>query len=165
MEMKKVWIGIVLVGVLVAAFAATGLVLAQAGAPQGTQGNSQFGMGLHGMMANSQGLARTGEGPLHDYMVAAFADQLGLTVDEINQRLSDGEHMVDIALDQGLTLDEFRALMLDIRAQALEQAVADGVITQEQADWMSTRGGMRGGMRGSFGGNFTNCPMVNQSGQ
>lgn len=164
--MKKVWIGVVLAGVLVAAFAAVGAVSAQGRAPQG---DGSFGMGRHGMMANSQVVAGAGAGLLHDYMVEAFADKLNVSVDEINERLASGEHVVDIALEQGLTVEEFRALMLDVRAQAVDQALADGVITQEQADWMKTRGagvyGARGGMRGGFGGYNAGCPMLNTPAQ
>ncbi len=164
--LKKVLIGVVLAGVLVAAFAAVGAVYAQAGTPQG---EFPFGMGRRGMMANSQGLAGTGEGLLHDYMVEAFAEKLNVSVEEINETLASGGRVIDIALEQGLTVDEFRALMLDARAQAVDQALADGVITQDQADWLKTRGagmaggraGMRGGMRG-YGGFSAGCPMLNQ---
>lgn len=167
--MKKVLIGVVLAGVLVAAFAVVGAVYAQTAAPQG---DAPFGLGRRGMMANSQGLAGTGDGLLHDYMVEAFSEKLGVSVDEINERLAGGERMVDIALDQGLTIDEFRTLRLDARAQAVDQALADGVITQDQADWLKTRGAgmfggrgvMRGGMRG-FGGNYAGCPMLSQQSQ
>ncbi len=164
--MKKILIGIVLACVLVAVFAAVGTVAAQG---RGPQGDGSFGVGGRGMMANSQGFTGTDAGLLHDYMTAAFADQLNVSVDEINERLASGEHMVDIALEQGLTVEEFRALMVDVRAQAIDQALADGVITQEQADWMKSRGagmyGARGGMRGGFGGYNTGCPMLNQTSQ
>lgn len=169
--MKKVLIGIVIAGVLVAAFATYGLVSAQTNTPQG---DAPFGMGRRGMMANGQSFAGTGEGVLHNYMVAAFAEELGVSVDVLNERLANGEHVVDIALEQGLTVDEFRTLMLDARAQAVDQAAADGVITQEQADWMKSHaggmaggraGGMRGGMHGGFGANSANCPYYNQTAQ
>ncbi len=170
--MKKVLIGVLLAGVLVAAFAAVSAVYAQAAGPQNSQGDVPYGMGRRGMMANSQGFAQTGDGPLHDYMVAAFADKLGVSVDEINEVIASGGHMLDIALEKGLMVEEFRTLMLDARAQAVDQAAADGVITQEQADWLKTRGGgmaagraggMRGGMRGGFAGANPNCPMYNQT--
>lgn len=169
--MKKVLIGIVIVGVLVAGLATFGLVSAQTTTPQG---DAPYGMGRRGMMANGQSFAGTGDGVLHDYMVAAFAEKLGVSVDVLNERLANGEHVVDIALEQGLTIDEFRSLMLDARTQAVEQALAEGVITQEQADWMKSHGGgmaggrvggMRGGMRGGFGANSANCPYYNQSAQ
>ena len=77
-----------------------------------------------------------GTGYLHDYMLDAFAEELGLTVDEINARLDAGETMFDI-----VGSEDFYTVMTDVRSAALDAALADGVITQEQADWMKTRGG------------------------
>ncbi|RPI27022.1 MAG: LysM peptidoglycan-binding domain-containing protein, partial [Chloroflexota bacterium] len=56
---------------------------------------------------------------------------------ELQSRLTSGETMWQIAQDQGLSEDEFVQAMTDAHAEALEKAVAEGVITQEQADWMS----------------------------
>jgi len=77
--------------------------------------------------------------PLHQYMVNAFAEALGLTPDELQAKLEAGETMWTIAQAQGLSADEFANLMLEARTRAFNQAVADGVITQAQADWMIQR--------------------------
>jgi hypothetical protein len=79
------------------------------------------------------GLAR---GPVHEYMHAALAAALGLARDEFDARLSSGETPWSIGVAQGLGEDEVAALLAAARAEALAAAVADGVITQEQADWM-----------------------------
>ncbi len=115
----------------------------------------------------------TGGGILHDYMEEIFADKLGITESEIETRLADGETMSQIALAEGFTLEEFQALMLDARSQAIDLAVADGTLTQEQADWMNSRGsmmfggtgrsqgfGMMGRSGGRMGGGFGTgtCP-------
>ena len=115
------------------------------------------------------------EGPMHDAMIAAFAQNLGITVDDLNARLAKGETMAQIAASKGLTSAEFYTLMTDARSQAIDQAVKDGTLTQAQADWMKQRGaGMmggynarggrgagRGGMMGGFSGNGA-CPYFNQ---
>jgi len=44
-----------------------------------------------------------------------------------------------IAQAQGLSDEEIRDRTAQLRADALAQAVADGLITQEQADWMLER--------------------------
>ena len=102
-----------------------------------------------------------GTGLLHDYMVDAFADALGVTADELEERLASGETLASVAVDQGISADEFPALWLEARQSALDAAVADGVITAEQADWMQSRmqaggrgqgpmgSGMSGAMRGA----------------
>lgn len=96
-----------------------------------------------------QGPMRDGSGPLHTFMVIEFAKQLDLNVNDINTRLAAGETMYDIALSAGVTAEEFPAVMTEVRAAALDAAVAANVITQEQADWMKSRGHGQGGMGGN----------------
>jgi hypothetical protein len=91
-------------------------------------------------------------------------------VDDLNARLAKGETMAQIAYSKGLTVDQFRTLMADVRSQAIDQAVKNGTLTEAQADWMKQRGGgmtgagMMGGrgrgMRGTGQGQSTNpaCP-------
>jgi hypothetical protein len=47
--------------------------------------------------------------------------------------------MWEIALSTGLTAEQVTTLMAEARTEALNQMVADGVITQAQADWMIER--------------------------
>jgi hypothetical protein len=115
-----------------------------------------------------------GEGILHDYMIAAYAEKLNLPAADLEARLNNGETMAQIALSEGLTFEQFRTLMVEVRTQAINQAVADGTLTQEQADWMTTRGagrmagsqmGNARGMRGSGQGQNANpdCPYYSQT--
>jgi hypothetical protein len=99
-----------------------------------------------------------GTGVLHAYMTQALADVLGLSVDEFNSRHTAGETFYEIALAEGFTEEEIPALMQAARTNALDAALKDGVITQEQADWMKSRGFSRGGRMGGNGYNG-NCPM------
>jgi hypothetical protein len=99
-----------------------------------------------------------GGGLLHAYMVAAFAEKLDLGVEDVNARILAGETMYDIAIAEGVHPEQLPALMTEVRSSALNAAVKDGVITQEQADWMSSHGFGRGG-RGPG-----NCPMQNGQG-
>jgi hypothetical protein len=93
-----------------------------------------------------------GTAVLHDYMVEAFADALGVTADELETRLDAGERLAAVAADLGISADEFPDLWLEARSAALQAAVADGVITAEQASWIEGRmlaGGRRLGVAGS----------------
>lgn len=94
-------------------------------------------------------------GPIHTFMVTEFAAKLGLNVDDVNTRLTAGETMYDIALAAGVTAEEYPALMTEVRANAVAAAVKANVLTQEQADWMQSRGGGR--MNGA--GYNGDCPM------
>ncbi len=87
-----------------------------------------------------------GTGLLHDYMVEALAEVLGLTTEQIEVRIDGGETAYQIALAQGIAAEEIPALLSAARAKALDSAVAAGAISQEQADWMKSRGFGRGGM-------------------
>lgn len=120
------------------------------------------------------GIGIAGEGILHDYMIAAYAEALDIPVADLEARLNSGETMAQIALSEGLTFEQFRTLMVEVRTQAIEQALSDGVLTQAQADWMSQHGvgqmaggqmgngsGMRGGGQGQFAN--PNCPYYNQT--
>lgn len=100
-----------------------------------------------------------GVGPMHDYMEQAMADAVGLSLDEFESRHEAGETFYQIALAQGFSAEEIPALMQDARTKALDAAVADGVISQDQADWMGSRGFGRGGMMNGYGYGDGTCPM------
>jgi hypothetical protein len=121
-------------------------------------------MGGHGSRSGLGGAnTSAGDGILHDYMIAEYAEKLNIPVADLEARLDNGETMAQIALSEGLTFEQFRTLMVEIRTQAIEQALNDGVLTQAQADWMNQRGagqmaggqmGNGSGMRGSGQGQF-----------
>jgi len=136
------------IALVLAAFA--GLAVAGVAYAQGPQPTTP-GAGYGAMMSQGQ------VGPLHEYMVAAYAEQLSLSVDEINSRLAAGERMYDIALSTGVTAEEFPALMQTVRSAAIEAALADGVITQEQAEWMQAHAFGRGGYGQGMGAGQGAC--------
>ena len=173
--MKKLTVTIMVVTVVVLALGAAGVAYAQTanqGVGTGSGSGWMGGRGSRGGMG--AGNMGTGDGILHDYMIAALAEELNIPVADLEARLEQGETMAQIAVSTGLTIDQFRTLMVEARTQAIEQAVADGTLTQEQADWMSQRGagqmagGQMGngrGMSGAGQGQFANldCPYNNQT--
>ena len=106
------------------------------------------------------------DGLLHDEMTAAYAAKLGISATDLEARLNKGETMAQIAYSKGLTADQFTKMMTEARTQAIDQAVKDGKLTQEGADWMKQRGaGIMGVGRGANGqGRFSNanCPYNTQ---
>ena len=145
---KLITIVVTALAVIGFALTSTSAVFAQSDNPVAQVTQNDFGFGGRGGM---MGVGM--EGPMHDYMISYVADQLGLTVEDIESRLANGETLSSIALSTGLTADEFSNLLLDARNFALDQAVADGTLTQTQADWMKSRSSLMGGngsmMRGS----------------
>jgi uncharacterized membrane protein len=93
------------------------------------------------------------------------AEALGLTPEEFFTELHAGKTLAEIAEAQGVELEAVQEAMNIARAEAMkeaiEQALEDGYITQEQADWLvegleqgffpTGRGFGFGGMRGGFG--------------
>jgi len=80
------------------------------------------------------------DGILEDFMHEAIANILEISPVELTELENDGESFIEIALSKGYEISETRELMEKARADALAQAVADGVLTQEDADWFSSRG-------------------------
>jgi hypothetical protein len=77
-------------------------------------------------------------GVYQDEMHAAIADALGMSVEELEQAMwEDGKTIWQLADERGISEDEFLAALQEAHDSVLAQMVADGVITQEQADWMA----------------------------
>jgi len=172
--MNKIVISIVALALVAAVFATAGSVFAQSPTPvtpvpgsgnmysRGSRGGG-MGAGVAGSMAGTQ------SGLLHADLAAVYAEALGISVDDLNARLAQGETLSQIAAASGLSAEEFTTLMAQVRTQALDQAVQAGTLSQSQADWMSQRGAGRGagrmGARGTGLGLNANpdCPYYPQT--
>ena len=166
--MKKILLVSVITLLAIAVFGAAGLAYAQDQTPPAPIGPGwmhwnadqapQAGTYGPGMMRGARrggmggGMMGAGQGPLHSYMLTAFAANLGLTESEIQTQLDAGIPMWQIALDQGLTEDQVVELMDRVHDEALQAAVAAGDLTQEQADWMAERMDSRQGAGFGAGG-------------
>lgn len=147
--MKKIFMIGAVVAAAVIALGATGLVYAQTQtppnpeAPYGGYGFRAGGRGP-GMMGGGFGgfQGRTSDGtygPMHEYMIDALAEAFDLTPAEIEAAHQDGKTLFDLAAENGFSVESFRDLMIEARSNALNQAATDGVISQEQAEWMQSR--------------------------
>jgi len=157
--MKKFLVISIIALVVLLSLSTVGLALAQT--PQPTQPanpqNPTYGPGMmggwsgrgSGMMGRlgrfgfmMRGLLNRSDSnypPMHEYMEEAWAKALGLSHEELEERLANGETMWSIAQAQGITQEKFGELMLQARTEALNKMVADGTLTQEQADLMINR--------------------------
>ena len=90
-----------------------------------------------------------------DTMHAAIAEALGISVEELEAARAEGASLVALAEELGVEMETVRAAMETVREDAINQALADGEITEEQADWLRSRPafghGPMGG-NGPFGG-------------
>lgn len=69
-------------------------------------------------------------------LVDILADLTGLSTTEIAAARAEGASIADIAEANGVSADEVLAAALAARAELLDGLVADGTITQDQADLM-----------------------------
>ena len=77
--------------------------------------------------------------PLYTYMQSAIADAFGVSVDELNAMEEAGTSLKDLAIEQNLTVAEYKDKIESARLSAIDAALADGVITQDQADALTAR--------------------------
>jgi len=146
--------------------------------PFGGYGPGMMGGG-YGIMGNGAGMMGSGYGFMAEYrdvIHARIAEALGLSLDEFNAALAEGKTPYQIAQEKGIDFATVQAAMQAGMAEALKQAVADGKLTQAQADamlshhaqmsaWHANGGGpMAGrgrGMMGGRGGFNGACPFAN----
>src|SRR5512133_1605325 len=101
-----------------------------------------------------------GYGWMHDYVEQALAAKLGLTEKQVEDQFAAGKTMYQIALDNGIKQEDLATFMNAVHKDAFAEAVKDGVITQERADWMLQR--MQNMYQNGYGPG--NCPMHNGQG-
>lgn len=155
--MKKIIVIASIAGVAVLALGIAGLAYAQSETPPPFT-NPGYGHGMMGGWGGYRGyggmrggLAYGEHGPYHEYMLDTFAEELGLSVDQIETRLDSGESLWQIAASEGVSGEEFAAIMQQARQKMLEQAVEDGILSQEQADVMGQMHGFGSGYGGCSG--------------
>jgi hypothetical protein len=92
------------------------------------------------MMDRAFSTGWTQPGWMHEMITPLLAEKLGLDTEELVERLESGESLLAVAEAEGLSIADFRTMMEEIHDKAITQAVEDGKITQEQADFMNERG-------------------------
>ena len=95
--------------------------------------------------ANAEFAARGRQGPSQrgfanrEVIHQAIADALGITVEELDAARADGQSWKDLAEELNVDVETVFAAIEQAATDAINQAVADGDLTQEQADTILTR--------------------------
>ena len=146
---KKGWIVLTIIGIALLSFSIASPALAADLVRGG--GNSRGSGGGYGHGgANGTGTGIPVEqninldGALEDLFHANLAEALGIDPDVLTSRIEAGETFSDIATSLGYDLAAVQEMLAAARVDALAQAVADGTLTQEQADWLTARGSHMG---------------------
>jgi len=113
--------------------------------PGGNRGGRGFGP-PHGLMQNED---------LRAQMQAALAEALGLSVEALETAQAEGQTLKELAEAQSVEPAEIREAMEAVRQEAIDQAIEDGLLTQEEADRLGQGGpkrefGHRGGPAQGF---------------
>lgn len=115
--------------------------------PRGTRGPGGQGMGL--AIEDGNEMFQMDQEAIHQ----EIAELLGISVSELESAFEGGETLSSLALEYDVDFEVLRAVFDDARAEVLAQAVADGTMTQEQANWILERQGAMGTDVGTgFGG-------------
>jgi len=129
--------GSIVAALVVAAVAVTGYALAQQPPPPQSGENSFPGPRVGGREGGRRG---QGPGqpnwmePYQNLIQEAVAEALGISVEELDAAREAGQTLRDLAEEQGVDLADVQAAMEAARLEAIEQAVADGVISEEMAE-------------------------------
>jgi hypothetical protein len=99
-------------------------------APEGGMGG--FGKG---MRMGGRGMGPMGMGPGGDTLVSVAADKLGMKVTELLTELQNEKSIADVAKEKGVDTQTIVDAYVAQAKETLDQAVADGKITQKQADY------------------------------
>lgn len=134
--------GYVIVGLIVAVVALFALAPATfAQGPVGGAGQGMFGPGSGAMQQNrgaGYGLGIRLGGP-EESLVAVAAGQLGLTQAELVAKLQGGQTLAEVIAAHNGDPEQVVAAFLATRSEKLAELVANGQISQEQADtWLAT---------------------------
>lgn len=142
--MSKYWkVGLIAVVVAGLAFGAVATVAAQGDGPPKVEGGEAW----HGGPGFGQGRGPS-NGVLAEYadiMHEAIAEFLGISTEELEQARQDGVPMHDLVAEGNLDFEELRTVMQAAREQMIEEALADGVISEDRAEWLTTRPHFRHG--------------------
>jgi len=90
---------------------------------EGLESGSWFSMGRGGFRGRLGGAQPT-----------LLAEALDMTVEELQEALTGGQTVAELAEDQGVALEDIVDALIAPRIERIQQAVEDGRITQEQAD-------------------------------
>jgi len=101
---------------------------------------------------------------LHSFIFESIADISDLTVEEIEERINDGEHLFTIAIDAGVSQENYFQTMFDARESYFEDTTDEDRFREDNFQWMFGHmdefqkspfyGGCHGDFQSEFGPNY-----------
>lgn len=141
--------------VLIALIVFAGVTAAFAQGPNQPTGSTPSGMNQAQNAAGAgMGLMAVEEAAMHEAVAAA----LGLTVEQFEAEVANGENAFTLAQKLGVDFATVQDVMDAAHAAALQQSVDDGLISQEQANWMLSRRGGQNSQGNGMNRSQSNSP-------
>jgi hypothetical protein len=135
-QMKKITLFVIGITILGLALFSVQETLAEEPTPPEPPANTT----RRGFRGQGRSRFEEGDGFLEPYMISTLTSEFGLTEEEFKALHEGGDETLwDYAQSIGLTWEEFHDKLDNARKAALEEAVLDGVFSQEQAEWMIDR--------------------------
>lgn len=134
--MKKILITLLFVSL--AALLVAGVAFAQANNPPqpAAEGTGVMQAGRFGGRAGMRG---ANQGLLQPYVLEALANALDIPLADLQAAHDAGQTMWSVAEQYDISSEALQTALSQARQQALEAALADGVISADQAAWMNAR--------------------------
>ena len=163
--MSKKWFVVLLAVLVLSVLGFAGIAYAQTQPPTpapclgdcpNTPEDGSWGMfarpGRGGSGWGNRARAWSGQGGfMHEEMLQAFASSLNMTPEALQARLEAGDSMGTPAQEAGMSSEQFVDLMLQARQSAIQSALADGILSPEQAERMLDRMEQMGSATGDLG--------------
>ena len=138
--MKRFAVVMVLVAALSALLASTALAAGPGygihtpGTGLAANGNAGYGPGSGAGMAAGRGMGQRGGAPTWAGQPDEVEKMPGMTDDQIRAERLAGKSLAQIAQEKGVSQDKLISAILDAKKADLDKLVADGKLTQAQAD-------------------------------
>ena len=109
------------------------------GGPGGMMGRGMMGGGMMGGNHAQMHSTMMGANGMHEQVWTAVAKKLSLTYAELNTAVQNGQTVAQLAQAKGVSLDALKTVAVGAMKTSFAELVQQGVMTQQQADWMLDR--------------------------
>lgn len=89
-------------------------------------------------------------GSLHESVHDALAQKLGIDKDELDDALTDGKSLADLAAENGVSPDELRQAVREAMNEKTDELIEEGDLGAEQADHLKARQAQHNECAGSW---------------
>jgi hypothetical protein len=105
--------------------------------------NGRMGFGMMGSTDGRgvRGRGDTDQSNMQTYMLQSLVKQLGTTEADLTTQLNQGKSLLDLAAAKDMSVKEYQAMLTQAQTAAIDQALANGEISQNAADSLKSNTG------------------------